>query len=222
MNHNGEKPLKTLIVQYTPRNERSNTKKILDAFIGEIKKSDIERLDLVRDVPDLFSEQNLASYIHRDYLGEELSSEQKSSLSKMDRMTAQLKSADIVVVAFPMFNFSMPATVKAWFDSVMLKRQTWDAKNGSYTGLMNGKKALTIVSSGAVYENGPMASWEHALSLAKTEFQFMGYSDIRGILAGGMNAGEDVKSLNLENSIKQVQAIAQEWMLKSMSNGENK
>jgi len=222
MNHNGEKPLKTLIVQYTPRNERSNTKKILDAFIGEIKKSDIERLDLVRDVPDLFSEQNLASYIHRDYLGEELSSEQKSSLSKMDRMTAQLKSADIVVVAFPMFNFSMPATVKAWFDSVMLKRQTWDAKNGSYTGLMNGKKALTVVSSGAVYENGPMASWEHALSLAKTEFQFMGYSDIRGILAGGMNAGEDVKSLNLENSIKQVQAIAQEWMLKSMSNGENK
>ena len=43
----------------------------------------------------------------------------------MDRMTEQLKSADIVAIAYPMNNFSMPAPVKAWFDSVMLK-----GKNG--------------------------------------------------------------------------------------------
>ena len=211
MKLDGKKPLKTLIVQYTPRNERSNTKKILDAFIGEIKCSDIEKLDLVKDVPDLFLDQNLDAYIHRNYLGQELSSEKKSSLSKMDRMTEQLKSADVVVVAYPMNNFSMPAPVKAWFDSVMLKGETWDAKNGSYVGLMNGKKALAIVTAGGIYEKEPMVSWEHALSLAKIEFQFMGYSDVRGILASGMNAGEDVKSLSLENSIKQVQSIAQEW-----------
>lgn len=132
----------------------------------------------------------------------------------MDRMTAQLKSADVVVVVYPMNNFSMPAVVKAWFDSVMLKGQTWDTKNGSYVGLMNGKKALTMVSAGANYENGPMASWEHALSLSNLEFQFMGYSDIRGILAGGMGA-ESTKSSNLEKSIKQAQSIAQEWYNKN-------
>jgi len=207
--------LKTLIVQYTPRNERSNTKKILDAFIGEIKNSDVEKLDLVKDVPDLFLEKNLDAYIHRDYLGEGLSQEQTMSLAKMDRMTEQLRSSDIVVIAYPMNNFSMPATVKAWFDSVMLKGKTWDVKNGGYVGLMNGKKALALVSSGGVYDDGPMASWEHALSLTKIEFQFMGYSDIRGILAGGMNAEESVKSLNLEKSIKQVRSIAQEWYHKN-------
>lgn len=205
------KKSKTLIVQYTPRSERSNTKKILDAFVKEIKNSDVETLDLVKDVPDLFLEKNLDVYIRRDYLGEDLSSEQKNTMSKMDRMTGQLKSSDIVVVAYPMFNFSMPATVKAWFDSVVLKGQTWDAKDGKFTGLMQNKKALALVSSGGSYENGPMASWEHALSLTKSIFQFMGYSDIRGILAGGMNTGEDAKSLNLEKSIKQVQTIAQEW-----------
>jgi len=118
-------------------------------------------------------------------------------------MTDQLKSADVVVVAYPMNNFSMPAPVKAWFDSVMLKGQTWYAKDGSYIGLMNGKKVLAIVTSGRIYEKEPMASWEHALSLTKIEFQFMGYSDVRGILAGGMNAGEDVKTSNLKKSIKQ-------------------
>jgi FMN-dependent NADH-azoreductase len=76
---------------------------------------------------------------------------------------------------------------------------------------MDGKKALALVSAGGMYEAGPMASWEHALSLTKVEFQFMGYSDIRGILADGMNAGEEAKSVNLEKSISQVQQIAQQW-----------
>lgn len=209
------KSLKTLIVQYTPRNELSNTKKILDAFMGEIKNSDIEKLDLVKDVPDLFLENNLDAYIHRNYLGEAISAEQKNSLAKMDRMTEQLKSADIVVVAYPMNNFSMPAAVKAWFDSVALKGQTWDIKNGSFVGLMTGKKALTLVSSGGVYEKEPMASWEHALSLANLIFKFMGYSDTRGILAGGMNVEESIKSSSLEKSIQQAKSIAQEWYHKN-------
>ncbi len=202
---------KTLIVKYTPRNERSNTKKILDAFVSQVQNSEIEEIDLTKDVPDLFLEKNLAAYIHRNYLGEDLSSEQKSMMSKMDRMTGQLKSADIVVIAYPMNNFSMPAPVKAWFDSVMLKGETWDAKDGKYLGLMNGKKALALVSAGGMYETGPMISWEHALSLTKIEFQFMGYSDIRGILAGGMNTDEDSKSANLAKSISEVQQIAQQW-----------
>ena len=49
MNQDGKKP-KTLVVKYTPRNERSSTKKILDAFVSEIKNSDIEEIDLAKDV----------------------------------------------------------------------------------------------------------------------------------------------------------------------------
>ena len=203
--------MKTLLVKYTPRNERSSTKKLLDAYKEKIKNSEIEELDLSKDVPDMFLEENLLAYVQRNYLGNDLTPEQKKLMSKMDRMTEQLKSADIVVVAFPMNNFSMPAPVKAWFDSVMLKGQTWDVKNGNFAGLMNGKKALVLVTSGGFYSKEPMITWEHALSLTKIEFQFMGYSDIQGILAEGMNAGDDVQSNNLKKSIEQIHAIAQKW-----------
>jgi FMN-dependent NADH-azoreductase len=203
--------MKTLLVKYTPRNERSSTKKLLDAFREKIRNSEIEELDLSKDVPDMFLEENLLAYIQRNYLGNNLKPEQKKLMSKMDRMTEQLKSADVVVVAFPMNNFSMPAPVKAWFDSVMLKGQTWDVKNGNYVGLMNGRKALVLVTSGGFYSKEPMAAWEHALSLTKLEFQFMGYSDVQGILAEGMNAGDDIKSANMKKSIEQVQSIAQAW-----------
>jgi len=202
---------KTLLVKYTPRNERSSTKKLLDAYREKIRNSEIEELDLCSDVPDMFLEANLLAYIQRNYLGNNLTPEQKKLMSKIDRMTEQLKSADIVVIAFPMNNFSMPAPVKAWFDSVMLKGQTWDVKDGGYVGLMNDKKALVLVTSGGIYSKVPMTAWEHALSLTKLEFQFMGYSDVQGILAEGMNAGDDVKSANLKKSIEQVQSIAQAW-----------
>ncbi len=70
---------------------------------------------------DMLIDNNLLAYINRNILGQKLSPNEEKLLSKMDRMAAELKSADIVVVAFPMYNFSMPAIVKALFDSVMQK-----------------------------------------------------------------------------------------------------
>lgn len=203
--------MKTLLVKYTPREERSSSKKLLDVFKNEIKNSEIEILDLCIDVPDLFDSESINAYIRRNYLKEELSHEQKKSLEKMDRMTHQVQSVDIVVIAFPMHNFSMPASVKAWFDSIMLKGQTWDVTNGKYFGLMGGKKALIIVSSGGFYTSDPMIHWEHAVSLAKIEFQFMGFSDVRGILNEGMNAGDEITSGNIQKSLDAVKKIAMEW-----------
>ncbi|WP_165776493.1 FMN-dependent NADH-azoreductase [Candidatus Nitrosotalea bavarica] len=206
--------MKTLLVKYTPREERSSSKKLLDIFRNEIKNSEIEILDLCVDVPDMFNVESINAYIRRNYLQEELLLEQKVTLAKMDRMTQQMKSADIVVVAFPMHNFSMPASVKAWFDSVMLKGQTWNNVGGKYFGLMEGKKALIIISSGGFYTKEPMMYWEHAMSLAKIEFQFMGFSDVRGILAEGMNADDEIKTTNMQKSMDEIKIITQDWFRK--------
>jgi FMN-dependent NADH-azoreductase len=151
--------VKTLIVKYVPRNERSNTKKLLDVFKNEIIGSNIEELDLLDDVPDMFIGDNLLAYIKRNFLEQELFKEEEVPLSKMDRMAAQLKSTDIVVVTFPMYNFSMPAIVKAWFDSVIQKGVTFgEGKNGRIEISNIGKKALTMVSSGGVYSNEQFSS----------------------------------------------------------------
>jgi FMN-dependent NADH-azoreductase len=209
--------MKTLIVKYIPRNEQSNTKKLLDAFREEINISDdVEELDLLDDVPDMLLDNNLLAHINRNILGQELLPEEEKLLSKMDRMAAQLKSADIVVVAFPMYNFSMPAIVKAWFDSVIQKGITFGERKHDHMVISNaGKKALTLISSGGVYSNESSSGRrEHALSLSNLEFQFLGYSDVRGVLAEGMAKEEEVKQTNLNESILQVRAIAREWYRK--------
>jgi len=207
--------MKTLIVKYIPRYEQSNTKKLLDAFIEEINNSNVEELDLLDDVPDMLLDKNLLAYINRNFLGLKLLPDEEKLLSKMDRMAAQLKSADIIVIAFPMYNFSMPAIVKAWFDSVMQKGVTFGNETDGQMAISNaGKKALTLISSAGVYSNKSSSNREHALSLSNLEFQYMGYSDVRGILAEGMEMNEEVKQINLNKSIHQVQEIAREWYIK--------
>lgn len=202
--------MQTLVIRYLPSGERSNTRKLLDAFLEAARGQAVETLDLTRDVPDLFVTENLAAYVQRHYLGQALDPAGLQQLAKMDRFTAQLKKADVAVLAFPMHNFGLPAVVKAYFDSVLLKGQTWDMGPAGYVGMMKGRKALILNTSGGVYE-GARAGWEHAVSLAKVEFQFMGYDDIRAVTAGGMNSAPDQAPAAIRKAQDQVCAIAREW-----------
>lgn len=120
-----------------------------------------------------------------------------------------------MVVAFPMYNCSMPAIVKEWFDSVIQRGVTFGKRSDSQMVISNpGKKALTLVSCGGVYNNESFPCREHTLSLSNLEFRFMGYSDARGIITEGMAMKEEIKQTNLNKSIRQVHAIAREWYKK--------
>lgn len=202
---------KTLVVTYLPSGERSSTKKLVDAFLAAAGgKTQIEQLDLLKELPDVFTAEVLGAYVTRNYMGQTLSPAETKAIAKMDRMTAQLKAADVVVVAFPMHNFGLPAVVKGWFDSVMLKGQTWDLNASGFVGLLKGKQALILNSSGGNYE-GPMAGWEHAVSLAKVEFTFMGFETIEAITAGGMNANPAKAPEVLAAAQAQVKTLVARW-----------
>jgi FMN-dependent NADH-azoreductase len=208
--------MKTLLVTYLP-GKRSRTRILLEAFCRDIAPLEVEVLDLCQDVPDLFSIDALEAYYAR-LNGEVPLKTPLPVLAKMDRMTAQLIATDVVVVVTPIHNFSLPATVKAWFDSVMLRGETFKGHpRGGYVGLMTDKKALILMTASGTYSIGDGAyglfgpAWEHALSLAKLEFQFMGFSDIRGVLAESMARGEEVIARNLTGAIEQIHTITQEW-----------
>jgi FMN-dependent NADH-azoreductase len=203
--------MKTLVVSYLPRGERSHTGKLLEAFVEAAGKAEIEHLDLLNETPPLLDAQRVMAYIRRNYLGETLSADDAASLAVLDRMTEQFVRADAVVLAFPMHNFSLPATVKAYFDGIMQKGKTWDAAEGGYVGLQKGKRALVLLASGGIYE-GDYAPFEHALTLAKVELGFMGFGDIRTVTAAGMNLlpAEQVEAA-VEKAREEARGVAAEW-----------
>ena len=205
--------MKALVVTYLPGGERSNTKKIADAALDVLKakKVSFDVLNLTQDVPDLFSPERIAVYYERNYGGKSVSAEKTALMAKMDRMTRQLMSADLLVLAYPMHNFSMPATVKAWFDSVMLKGETWDIVPAGYVGLLKGKKALVISTSGGVYE-GPTAFLEHSTTLAKVDLGFMGF-EVEIVSGAGINRYPEKAEATVSAAGNKVRIILEKWIM---------
>ncbi len=200
--------MKTLLVQFTGRGERSNTKKLADHFLSQVE--DVEVLDLTKTVPDMFVKENLMVYYKRNYGGEQLENSETKLLAKMDSMTKQFKEADVVAMAFPMYNFSLPAIVKAYFDSVMLKGETWDMGANGFIGLMKGKKALILTTSGGKYE-GSTKGYDFVHPLAEAEFTFMGFSDVKTVTAGGLNMHPEETPKTLEEAKQKISSIVKDW-----------
>ncbi|MBN2145154.1 MAG: NAD(P)H-dependent oxidoreductase [Candidatus Aureabacteria bacterium] len=204
--------INTLVVSYLPGGKASNTKKLLDYFLENVKNAGIETLDLIKTVPDFFTPASLAVYYERNYGGRKPDPSREGFIKKMDNMTRQLQSAEVAVLVYPMHNFSIPAAVKAWFDSVMQKGQTWDVSSkGGFLGKLSGKKALVLSTSGGVYE-GDTASYDLATPVVRTEFLFMGFSEVEFISAGGMNSlPENKKKESLDHARKKIGEIIAKW-----------
>lgn len=173
----------TLFVSYTPSRGHSRTKRLVDFFARTaLGKTDIQHLELTTDPPDFFMPDSLAAYEKRNYSGIPLNPREAASMEKMDRMCEQFINADVVVTAFPMYNLSVPALVKAYFDSVMLQHETWDVdEDGNYTGLMEEKTAVVLSTVGGDFSSGRWKPYEHCVSLAKGMFEFMGFGSIHDV-----------------------------------------
>jgi len=112
--------------------------------------------------------------------------EQQAALKVSDELIAELLAADEIVLATPMFNFSIPAALKAYIDHIVRINKTF---NASYEGLAKGKKVTLIIASGSVYTPGShMESYNAETGYLKQILGFIGITDVTVVLAGGTSA----------------------------------
>ncbi len=199
--------MKTLIVKYLPKGENSSTKKLLDFFLDEIN-DEIEVLDLLQNPAPLHDENSIGAYLKRNYAGKTLTDEESGYLKEQDKLKNQLLTCDIVIMAYPMHNFSMPAAVKAYMDAVIMNGETFEPGKK----LMAGKKALTLYSSGGEYsekvgENYP--DWDTLSALAKINFGFMGFDEAKIVKFATNN--EEKAQKGLKEAKKEIENIVKEW-----------
>jgi len=141
------------------------------------------------EVVDLYSEQ--VQEIDADVLsawgkfatGEELS---EVELAKVGIMSAHLEkymAADEYVFVTPMWNFSFPARLKMFLDSVLLAGKTFAYTAEGPKGLMEGKKALHIQATGGVYTGTGLNFGDDYLRQA---LAFTGVTDYDALFIEGM------------------------------------
>ena len=107
--------------------------------------------------------------------------EQQALVAYSDALIAELREADTIVIGLPMYNFSVPSTLRAYFDHVARAGVTFKYTEQGPVGLLTGKKAYVFVTRGGVY------GADHIHTRYVRDFlAFIGITDVEFIYAEGL------------------------------------
>ena len=118
----------------------------------------------------------------------------------------ELKAADVVVIGSPMYNFSVPSTLKAWIDHVAIAGQTFRYTPTGPEGLLTGKAYLAL-SSGGVYSQGPFAAAEHLATYLTAILGFLGIRDVEVVRAEGVAYGPEQDEAAMTAAQERIDAL---------------
>jgi FMN-dependent NADH-azoreductase len=139
------------IVEYGP-GDYSHTREsinILEEVIRDKSESaEIDKLDLVENPAPILDRQRLNAYINRNYKDEEISDQDQKAIAIYDDMIERVIKADHLVIGFPIYNYAIPAGVKAWIDGIVQKDKAYEIGMYGTSGLLELKSVLIVESSG--------------------------------------------------------------------------
>jgi FMN-dependent NADH-azoreductase len=179
-----------------------NTLNILEVSPSARGKDSVSRLlsqELIdalqaRDGEIVVTRRNLADSIpllDENWVGanftpeHERSEDQRNTLATSDALVDELRNADVLVIGVPVYNFGIPAALKAWIDMIARARVTFRYTSDGPEGLLRGKKAYLVYASGGVPVGSPA---DFATPYLKHVLGFVGITDTEVIAAEQLNA----------------------------------
>lgn len=134
--------------------------------------------------------------------------EQQAAIAVSDELVAELFAADELVIGAPMYNFTVPASLKAWVDQVVRVGRTFEYP--SYQGLVTGKRATVItVRGGASYGPGEaMARLDAEVPYLKSILGFIGITDVSVVYAGNMAGADEARQGSLDKAGAEISELA--------------
>lgn len=105
---------------------------------------------------------------------------QKALLAQSDALIAELKEADTIVIGTPIYNFSVPSTLKAWIDLVARVGVTFRYSETGPIGLLEGKRAIIAVASGGTQAGSDI---DFATTYLRHVLGFIGITDVALVAA---------------------------------------
>lgn len=176
-----------LKIDVSPRGEHSISRALGDTFIQTWKAKHPGSQVLHRDLATTslpFVEMPWILGAYSEPAGH--NDEQKAALAIGEELIAELKAADEWLITTPMYNFAPPARLKAYIDHIVRSGLTFRAnQDGTYQGLLEGKRATIILASMGEYGPGaPAESYDHLSPYMRLVLGFIGVTDVTILRAG--------------------------------------
>jgi FMN-dependent NADH-azoreductase len=178
-----------LNIQSSPRGTASLSRILSQDFVDEWTKTHSGGSVVLRDLAQAPLPFVGAPWIDAIFVpAEQRSTDQQEALKISDALIAELFAADHIVIGTPMYNFTVPANLKAWIDMIVRPRVTHSGPP-ERKGLVTGKRCTIIIASGGVYDEGlPAAASDYESGYLKRILAFIGISDVEVVMAGGTAA----------------------------------
>jgi FMN-dependent NADH-azoreductase len=177
-----------LAIEVSPRGEASTSRKLTALFIERWTAAHPGGTVVVRDL----MKTNLP-FVDFAWIGgafmprDRHSPENTAAIKVSDDLIAELRAADHIVIGTPMFNFSIPAVLKAYIDQIVRVGVTVSPDN---VGLLTGKRATVILSTGGDFSPGsPVEKYDQASGYLRQVLGWIGISDVAIIPAARARAG---------------------------------
>ena len=116
--------------------------------------------------------------------------EQRALLAQSDALVDELLAADLIVIAAPMINFTIPSNLKTWIDYVARAGRTFSYSEKGPQGLVTGKQVIVVAARGGIY-SGAGNALDFQLPYLKSVLGFLGMTDVEVLEVEGTAYGPD-------------------------------
>ncbi|EHR1013983.1 TPA: FMN-dependent NADH-azoreductase [Vibrio parahaemolyticus] len=136
---------------------------------------------------------------------EDLSQEQQVVVDLSDTLIEEVKAADTLVIAAPMYNFTIPTQLKNWIDLIARAGVTFKYTENGVQGLIEGKKAIVVTTRGGIHKDSPT---DNVTPYLRTVLGFVGITDVEFVYAEALNMGDDAASKGILEAQSQLATMA--------------
>ncbi len=112
---------------------------------------------------------------------------------------------DVLVIGAPMYNFSVPSTLKAWIDRIAIAGKTFRYTANGPEGLAGGKRVIVASSRGGVYAAD--AANDHQEAYLRSVFAFMGITEVEFVRAEGLALSPESRETAMNGALGSVPTI---------------
>ena len=127
----------------------------------------------------------------------ERSPRQRDLVAFADALIAELESADTIVLAVPMYNFSIPSTLKAWIDHIARAGRTFRYTAAGPEGLLKGKRVFVVTARGGIYSEGPAGPLDFQEPYLRAVLGFIGLDDVTFLHLEGLKISPEAAASGL-------------------------
>lgn len=189
---------KLLHIVASPRGDESRTLQVARVFLEAFKEKHpdwvVEELDLNKEVlPSLTVKRVDGKYAL--LAGKDLFGELRDAWDEIIAHIERFLSADGYLISSPMWNFSIPYTLKQYIDIIVQPKYLFRYAKGGVEGLVKERKMVVIASRGGEYTSPQMRAFDFQEPYLRTIFGYVGITDISFIVAQPMDMGFEKQKL---------------------------